>query len=420
MVRSSFGALLLAACSATAQVEAPPAPSVEKAGEAATVRAAVEPQAATVETPEPAAVETPEPAGVDAPEPNVEVAALRAALPDEPVVGFVRLSAHGRLFSSRELANKNRLGGQALPPHLSQLKPGDSLLVLEDLGSVLRVSTQLGSRVFERAPDPQFEFEAFVRKSAVAPVLRRPLLKTSKDGTGYVLREGLKLALSGDTIVPNEGGLEDLAVTVTLSDVGLGFQPIDEPPTLPALADAKKLGCEADGVKPFEEIARAQVDAERLRAAEAGETGGAIIAINAPCSLNPKQQAALSVLGQALLPPSPEQGCHSGASVTAHRVDKQTVLAALWFPRATVRARTAVSALQVTSCYSMPYTKEVGSHLVAKAGTVFYFADGSVAGSLKYGMTVAKPGATGRVCVEASSVEGGLCFKVADLVERTL
>ena len=160
--------------------------------------------------------------------------------------------------------------------------------------------------------------------------------------------------------------------------------------------------------------------AERLRAEDAGETGNFIISIVADCSLNPNEQTALSVLGQALLPPPPEKRCRSGASVKAHRVDKQKVLAALSFPHATVRARTAASALQATHCFSLPHTKKVGPHLVAEAGTAFYFADGSLAGSLKYRMTVAKPGATGRVCFEASAVEGGLCFKVADLVERKL
>lgn len=408
MRRTWLGALLLVACSGSTQVQTvPPTPSQTSSTHLQASPTAQAPSAAPANRP------------------LIDVAALRAALPSDPVVGFVRLSAGARLFSSRELASTKQPGTTKLP-RSSPANAGDTVLVLQDLGTVLRVSTRLGQRSLERTPDPRFEIEAFVAREALLPVLRQPLLKTSADGTGYVLREGLHVARRGERIVPNELGLEGLPASIELIDVGLAFQSVEEGPKLPALEPKSALGCDRDrGVKLRSDLLRERAEAERLQAEREGRAGPGLFGLGArgydsfPCSVN-QNQAPVSVLGQPLSPSLPLAGCPT-PELEAFRSDGDAVLVAIALPRATLRARASVGALEARGgCGMGRLGRRPEPHLVAKPKTAVYFSDGSLAGTLKWELTVTKVGAAGRVCVQASAVDGGLCFEVADLVEKVV
>jgi hypothetical protein len=117
---------------------------------------------------------------------------LRRSLGKAKLAGFVRLSPTAKLHPTREAA---AAAGAPVTTeqgkHAPTTRSGDLARVIEDLGAVVRISTEL-SRDAPLAPlDARFALEGFVRRDALMPVLTRAKAASMADGSGYALAPGL-------------------------------------------------------------------------------------------------------------------------------------------------------------------------------------------------------------------------------------
>lgn len=181
----------------------------------------------------------------------------------EPISGFVLVPEGARLFASEDAARAaSATPFEPATEHLhlaaGALQATELFAVVEDRGDVIEVSTlsqQERARHCVRRATPLMraaKVRLFVRREALAPVLRRIYTETFEDGTAFSLAPGLPLSVYTRRSDAREGRADETVVVgaahgiarpidVAPSDVGVAFT--DPSPFLEAASrkETKKL-----------------------------------------------------------------------------------------------------------------------------------------------------------------------------------
>jgi hypothetical protein len=375
---------------------------------------------------------------------------LIARLANEKLVGFVVADGRALFFATESAARASDETFQPEPARLKGVREpdvaGDGLRVLEDLGEVVRVSTE---RVEDLgAVDSRFKLELFVRRSALLPVLRTPRKESFQDGTAVLLREGLVLSpLRGGSRPARKLLAKVLTTPIDAADVGLSFVSPSQRPQLDPVDRSligAELGCDRASSTTGHWKLRIRVDdravmideENQARGAREGDHfdlggGGLGHQYSFRCTFGGSPSTYEDVEDGALVLNGREVGRSSdlplddcSGQVSARRVAKEVDAAfvTVAIPRAELRVRTTMKSLiegggcGMAAGFNRPTVKAV------KFDAITYFPDGTKAGvhtarATKLRLIGDATMSGKRTCVAPPYLTTQLCFDAADLVE---
>jgi hypothetical protein len=353
-----------------------------------------------------------------------DVSALRASLEHDKLSGLALLAADAKLTPKRDAPDDARVPARVRA----------YVTILEDLGPVLRVKTALG-RVPLAQVDDAYDLEVFVRRASLAPVLTHSIVKDESDGTGFVLLEGLEVAL-GERIAPL-GVLAKVPVALTVKDVGLSFQLEATKPEL-TKATGPRLGCKSkyhEGTRVTDHKTLEDEAKQEWLDAHPNRGGGLLFdsyemqmqynVDQFPCRLqtldttfDPDRRDAPLVVGGVTIGNASEA---REQALDTRRTRDGRALVTLDFGRAIVRATTSDTALlaggrgsgAVAFGGKRPMIWQVSGNAPA------YFPDGTRAGT-HVGLATLLRSSTeidGRVCTSRPYLTVQICHDKADLKE---
>jgi hypothetical protein len=187
---------------------------------------------------------------VPASESNVERPAERLAEADEtpaerhePLEGLALVWSDAVLHPSAEAA-------RAASPRRG--RDGRSVRVVRivaDEGAVVKVRTALPDEARHLPALTLDDLTLHASRSQLVAVLREAIVESFEDGSGFVLRPGLAVALEGGSARPLDDLLARLVPTIESDRVGLSFQLPEQPPHLTTALRGESLVCrlEAEG-----------------------------------------------------------------------------------------------------------------------------------------------------------------------------
>lgn len=375
--------------------------------------------------------------------------AIRARLDQEPLAGLVIAHPRALYFPTAEAARTaaRAFGSEPRGPEDDGSIDGAALRVIEDLGAVVKVVTDVSERGFATL-DGRFSFELFVRREALLPVLRAPHRARFTDGTALLLREGATIAPRADGPRPIRNLLADAlgSSTIAPDQITLSFTVMAGAPPIDSLDPAQAgptLGCDFKAtddaltvrVAPHEALMEEKQEAERKKHRAEGTSSWTLgsrggpsfpcMLVSDPTSFSGVRDADLTMNGKAITTASGAQLERCFGEVAARAVEGAEGRAFVTFslPRATLRVITDTRALvKAGGCgagafggLSRPQVKAV------KRGATAYFPGGAKAGthtatSTKLSMLGVEAAAQeGRTCVRPAYLSVPLCFDDADL-----
>jgi hypothetical protein len=164
----------------------------------------------------PIADQPPAPVAIDL-EARTEASAVWQRLATDKLSGLALVWADAVFYPTADAAR------QAAPKRQHEGKVFGTVEVLEDLGDVVKVRTWLSPRVREGMQAiTSYDLTLYASRNQLLPVVRETITKRYEDGTGYVLNEGMPLAID-KTVTPLENLPGSLAIEIPHDHIGLSF-----------------------------------------------------------------------------------------------------------------------------------------------------------------------------------------------------
>ena len=389
--------------------------------------------------------------------------ALRARLAKDKLEGLAIVPSKTVMFPTAAAARA------ASPDKLKPDGTPHAVVIMADEGDVLKVRTWHSQRVrdgFEALTD--YDLTLYVKRTALTPVLKRPLQRAYDDGSGYALLVGLPLELATRGIVAAGEDLKRIPLEIAADDVALSIPLKGKDKELDLSDLGEELACDRQSEGEFpnnrystrvyeaETYRQEQAEARRARMKKSGheetEWGyglgyGGMYGDHATCTLvgdfdegHEKSRSNIDFNGRHFAEATKFGGDRCRWSIRAYRgPDVNSVVFFEGHPRARLRFATHESALrEAGGCggIGMIGGGSIGMiggkkrppkiiiELWLKGKRKVYFPNGMQAGWHVSGATKLEKfeRIDGRLCVEHRNVSLPLCFERDDVdeVEREI
>ncbi|MFO0551437.1 MAG: hypothetical protein U0271_23805 [Polyangiaceae bacterium] len=146
-------------------------------------------------------------------------AELDHRLQTEKLEGLALVPSDVVLFSTAEAARQAK---STLTTKSDNLR---AVVILADEGAVVKVRTWHSPRVRSGLRElTDYDLTLYANRAQLVPVLRRSIVRTERDGTGYILFEGLPVRVDeSGNVRPTNDQVARFAQTLTTGDVALSF-----------------------------------------------------------------------------------------------------------------------------------------------------------------------------------------------------